>query len=436
MIWPESYEGTALTPHQIENLQKACVGKLGILGGGPGCGKTFSAAAMLKIVGEKIGFDNIAVAGPTGKSAVRITEVMSSYSIPIQARTWHSLLGVGDQGDDLNPWGFQHNEDNPLPFKLIVGDESSMVCTDMMCSIFRARARDCHILLLGDVNQLAPVGHGAPLRDLIAAGVPYGELREIKRNSGGIVETCAAIRDAQPWQPSDNLQVIEADPFATMVEQLAEAKRAGLDPVWDCQVLVAVNEKSKLSRKAVNEFLQGELNPNARVPGCPFRIADKVVCLKNADFPLIEDGSGEAEQGATARVMNGELGSVVEIADRHLVVRVDDPFRLIRVPRGKSDGDEGSGCNWDLGYGLSCHKSQGSEWKWVLVLIDDYPGAKMVCDRSWAYTAISRAKQRCILIGKKSVADAMCRRVAIWKRKTFLRELVQLNLAKMEMAGL
>jgi exodeoxyribonuclease V alpha subunit len=435
-FWPNVAYMESVSEHQREKLAESLHGSICILGGSPGTGKTYTAARLLAVMGDNIGFDNIAVAAPTGKAAVRITQAMQEYGLPLQARTWHSLLGVANTNEADGNWSFAHDESNTWPFHLIVGDESSMIDANLMASIMRAMSRNCVLLLIGDVQQLPPVGHGAPLRDLIAAGVPYGELREIKRNSGGIVETCAAIRDAQPWQPSDNLQVIEADPFATMVEQLAEAKRAGLDPVWDCQVLVAVNEKSKLSRKAVNEFLQGELNPNARVPGCPFRIADKVVCLKNADFPLIEDGAGEAEQGATARVMNGELGSVVEIGDRHLVVRVDDPFRLIRVPRGKSDGDEGSGCNWDLGYGLSCHKSQGSEWKWVLVLIDDYPGAKMVCDRSWLYTAISRAKQRCILIGKKSVANAMCRRVAIWKRKTFLRELVQLNLAKMEMAGL
>ena len=72
----------------------------------------------------------------------------------------------------------------------------------------------------------------------------------------------------------------------------------------------------------------------------------------------------------------------------------------------------------------------------MIVMIDDYPGAKRVCSREWLYTAISRAKQKCILIGKKSVADAMCNRTAVDKRKTFLRELIALKQADMEMAGL
>jgi exodeoxyribonuclease V alpha subunit len=136
------------------------------------------------------------------------------------------------------------------------------------------------------------------------------------------------------------------------------------------------------------------------------------------------------------RVMNGELGKVIEIADKYLTIRIDEPYRLIRVPRGKGDGEDGTGCNWDLGYALSCHKSQGSEWPVVIVLLDEFPGAQRVCSREWLYTGISRAKQKCILVGKKSTADLMCKKVSINKRKTFLAELIRLKLSKLEMAGL
>jgi len=250
------------------------------------------------------------------------------------------------------------------------------------------------------------------------------------------VEACASIRDGKPWQADDNLVLNTAsNQLDSVITELENAKKLGLDPVWDCQVLVAVNEKSPLSRKRVNDFLQSELNQNAKVAGTPFRIDDKVVCLKNADFPLIEDEDGPAEKDSKVRVMNGELGRVVEIAEKYLTIRVDDPYRLIRVPRGKGEG-ESTGCNWDLGYGLSTHKSQGSEWPVVIVLLDEYPGAKMVCSREWLYTAISRAKQRCVLVGKKSTADFMARRVSINKRKTFLREQLLKFVASLEMAGM
>jgi exodeoxyribonuclease V alpha subunit len=75
-----------------------------------------------------------------------------------------------------------------------------------------------------------------------------------------------------------------------------------------------------------------------------------------------------------------------------------------------------------LAYGISLHKAQGSDWPWTIIMIDDYPGARRICDRSWIYTAISRAKTKCILIGNKKTAFAMSRFSNIHKRKTFLRE--------------
>jgi len=433
-FWPTEIDD--ISEHQQDELTKCLHGSICILGGSPGTGKTYTAARVIYEIGKQIGFDSIAVAAPTGKAAVRITQAMQAYGLPLQARTWHSLLGVGESDSQSGNWSFDHDENNPWPFRLIVGDESSMIDTNLMSSIMRATAKNCRLLLIGDVNQLPPVGHGAPLRDLIRAGVPYGELREIKRNSGGIVEACAAIRDGQPWQPSDNLVVVGGDQLQSILDELAAAKNNGFDPVWDCQILVPVNEKSKLSRKVVNEFLQAELNQNTKIQGTPFRIGDKVVCLKNSEFPLLESDQGKPESDAKTRAMNGELGKVMEIADKFLTIRIDDPYRLIRVPRGKGEGDEGAGCNWDLGYALSCHKSQGSEWPVVIVVIDEYPGAKMVCSREWLYTAISRAKQRCVLAGNKSTADLMCKKVSIDKRKTFLRERILLNCSKLEMAGL
>jgi len=355
--------------------------------------------------------------------------------------------------------GFTYNESNPLPYKVLIGDETSMVDTDLMAAVFRARAAGTLVLLVGDVNQLPPVGHGAPLRDLIAAGLPYGELREIKRASGGIVETCAAIRDGKKWEEGDNLKVFEhAEPefqIKRMVQLLASARGEGFDPVWDCQVLVPVNKKSPLARATLNKLLQNELNQNSAVGGSPFRLKDKIVNTKNSYFTAVDFDSSDPDSSVNDRgevyVANGELGEVIEVADKFIVVKLANPARVVRVPLGKqaevdSDGelvtdggaDEGpaTGCSWDLGYALSVHKFQGSEIDVAIVMIDDYAGAKMVCDRAWIYTAISRAKKHCLLIGKKSIAESYCRVNRIDRRKTLLRERILLEKAKLELADL
>jgi exodeoxyribonuclease V alpha subunit len=399
----------------------------------------------------RVGVEDIAIGAPTGKAAVRITEAMTLAGLRgIKARTWHSLLGVGE--DEEGNMGFRHHSGDPWSFRVIFGDEESMKDMPLMCAVFAARPRSCHFLLVGDIYQLPPVGNGAPLRDMISSGIAgYGELTEIQRNSGGIVEACAAIRSGKPWQVGGNLELLSSgtpdQQLQAILGKLSILAASGFDPVWECQVVVAVNAKSKASRKYVNHILQQVLNKNEVVKGSLFRLNDKVVCLENGDYTAIAADS-EARQESTkdgqVRVANGEVGRVVEIEPKSYVIELQTPDRTIRVPRGKSEaseeGDEdeekqasSAGCKWDLAYALSCHKSQGSEWPYVFVVLDDSYGAQRVCSREWLYTAISRAKAKCYLVGKKSTADAMCGRVALGKRKTFLRELIQLANAEREL---
>lgn len=441
-LWPE-VDLLEIDQHQRSELSKSLLGRLAVFGGSPGTGKTYAVAQLVRAL-LRSGFspEDIAIGAPTGKAAVRVTENM--VGLPVRARTWHSLLGVGDKDPESGNFGFLHNEHNPWPYRVIIGDESSMVDTALMSAIFAARPRGCHVLLVGDVHQLSPVGCGAPLRDIIAAGVPYGELTEIYRNSGGIVETCAAIRDQKPWNGnSGNLCVVPADhpeKQLAMIEKLLDRCRShNLDPVWDVQILCAVNLRSEVSRKIVNQRLQAYLNPNAEIPGSPFRVGDKIVCLKNGYYsltnPHFADGieSDLVDDDGRVYVANGELAKVLSVESNKIIAELYSPSREIVIPKGKSDtegesDEEGgsTGCNFDLAYGLSVHKSQGSEWSIAFVLIDEYPGAKQVCDRSWIYTGISRGKEKVFLIGKKSTADAMCRRNNIGRRKTFLREKIQL----------
>lgn len=445
--WPDLEDIEGISPHQLEQLKLATREPIGVLGGGPGTGKTYTAAKLIQHLAQQLGEGAIAVGAPTGKAAVRITEVMNAHGLKIVARTWHSLLGIAEGSMD-GGWSFQHCETDPLPFKLLIGDECSMCDTNLMSAILRARAPGTKLLLIGDVNQLPPVGHGAPLRDMIAAGIPHGELTEIKRNSGGIVETCAAIRRGEKWSAGGNLLVCHAiDPdqvLKSLTQVIAEQVAMGLDPIWDIQVVVPVNDKSPVSRKVVNRLLQQELNVNSRNTTARHYFAerDKVVNTKNGFFRshVSEDCQGDDEaiernQNGDIFIANGELGEIIAVQDKGLVVRVCSPNRIVFVPRGKtaepaegeSTGEESvsTGCSFELGYALSVHKSQGSEFKAVIALVDEYPGARRICSREYWYTAISRAKGTCILIGKKSTVESGCRRVAIWDRKTMLKELIQ-----------
>lgn len=426
-VWPDVQNVLGITEHQREQLRLATSSSIGILGGSPGTGKTWTVASLVQCLGKEFGLKHIAIGAPTGKAAVRVTENLASRGINLRARTWHSLL-------------FSKTEDK----KFFIGDETSMDDTDLMASIFRIRPTGTNVLFVGDVNQLSPVGHGAPMRDLIAAGIAYGELREIKRNSGGIVEACAAIRDNQPWQPGNNLLLHEVGQAERQIDQifssLQRAESEGLDRIWDCQVLVAVNERSPLSRKELNKILQAELNKSPKVGSIPFRVGDKVVNTKNGFFSLVEEANDvdvQKNEAGQCFVANGELAKVIEVNQTSFIAEIPSPKRIIRVGFAKAEegSEEGAVSSWDLGYAISVHKSQGSDWPIVMVMIDEYPGARMVCDRSWIYTAISRAKLCCELIGKKEVADRFCDRSNIWKRKTFLKELIHKFSANEVLAG-
>ncbi len=233
-----------------------------------------------------------------------------------------------------------------------------------------------------------------------------------------------------------------------MLEAIQRAAESdlNLDPIWDCQVVCAVNKKSKLSRIELNKFLQARLNRSPAIKGSPFRLGDKVVNTKNGFFPTVEididDPDTQTNSKGDVYVANGELAEVIEVQEKLIIAKLTKPDRVIKIPRGKIEKDTGkddkpnTGCSWDLGYALSVHKSQGSEWPVVIVMIDEYPGARMVCSREWLYTAISRAKLRCVLIGKKSTADRFCRNVAIGKRKTFLKEQILLRKVERELVEL
>jgi len=437
-LWPNVDLLQNVSDHQRELLAIALRGSLGILGGGPGTGKTYTLAALAKVLLKTVGPDNINIGAPTGKAAVRITENLHNNGVQLRARTWHSLLARLATQDERAK--FHH--------KILIGDESSMNNTDLMADIFRARMVGTHVLLVGDQNQLPPVGHGAPLRDMIAAGLPYGELQEIKRNSGGIVEACAMIRQDKPWAPGDNLHLLDtvdaADQIRAMIDTIGSCADNDLNPIWDIQVVVAVNKNSPLNRRTLNKILQDELNSNPGIPGSPFRVGDKIVNTKNGYFSTIGYEAGDeisTNERGEVYVANGELGEVMHAEEKLVVAKLDSPRRVIKIPRGKQakvDADDttdsdnnapATGCDWDLGYALSVHKSQGSEWPVVIVMIDESTGARLVCDRAWLYTAISRAKDKCVLIGKKSTADRFCRTNKMSHRKTLLKERVLLETA-------
>jgi len=469
-LWPtdripvSQVDGDKLpSEHQVERLKRATRMPVGLLLGGPGTGKSHITAYLLREVIAEHGQSSIVACSPTGKASVRMTQAFSLAGIDLAARTIHGTLEIGRNGHDGDGWDFTRNRSNPLDAKFIVADEESMADCDMMADLLDAVPNGGHILLIGDPYQLPPVGHGAPLRDLIAAGVPHGELTEVRRNAGQIVHACVRIKNGESFEVADkidldalppkNLKLIEAKDEKAATDALIDTlkRMTKFNPVWQTQVIVARNKAGDLSRKVLNEKLQPLLNPDGfGVAGNPFKIGDKIICTRNSkmhrvehiyhggpnadtlamdavNYDVVRDFDNNPEE---VYVANGEIGRVVAVAAKLTIARFSEGDYLVKIPMGKQKDDDeeggeessGRGCNFDHAYAVTCHKMQGSESPCVIIMAD--PQGGMIADRSWWYTAISRAAKLCIIIGQKSVVDKQRLKQSLVRRKTFLNDLV------------
>lgn len=481
-LWPinlvpvSQAEGDRLpSAHQVGELRKATAWSVGLFCGGPGTGKSHTLAYLLREVIAEFGRDAVAAVAPTGKAAVRMSQALKAAGVDLPTSTIHSLLikcgaiSVGGKGD-----GFEGNGDRPgrVEAQFVIVDEASMIDANLMAVLLSAMSSGTHVLFIGDPYQLPPVGHGSPLRDLIAfGGVPYGELVQVRRTAGQIVHACLRVKNGESYETTEaidldavpplNLKHLETRNEAGSVEVLEHVLRnmTGFHPVWQTQVIVARNKGGAITRTELNGRLQTLLNQDGHTsPPNPFRVADKVICLKNcwqtavrlycdADFAsdsmrwdaknyetvyaTTEGFHGAEVSSNTPREVytaNGEIGRVIAVGPKLTIAIFSEGEFAVRIPMGagkdETDGDDaedtGRGCNFDLAYAVTCHKLQGSEAPCVVVMVDPQGGG--VAGREWWYTAISRAAKACLTVGQQAAIDKQRARVSTAVRKTFLVE--------------
>lgn len=432
-------DGLPLSKHQLDELKGALQKRIGCFSGSPGTGKTYSIALLVRQI-QEMNLGRIAIITPTGKAAVRASEAMTKEGVDATAQTAYSYLGYDGSG-------FRKGPGDTIEDEYVLVDESSMNDLVLTHAIVTAAGPKTHFLFIGDIHQLPPVGPGAPYRDMIQSGiVPTGMLTEVRRNSGDIVASCASVRDGEGWTCSkgddlergENLQFIQTgNPEQSLVELESlydRLKDHELDLVWDVQPLAPLNKNSAIGRAALNKVLQEKLNPKGMpIERTEFRIGDKVVNNKNADY-LAQEYDGEKwvsskEDGKSEsmrhRVANGEQGEIIDVAPGRIIARVLTPTRIVAIPQTKSkddeNEDEGSKSNWELGYVMTVHKSQGSEWAVSILLVDHTRAAGRVQTMNWLITGQSRTKQHGYVIGDRSIIRKVSKTAGL-NRKTFLAE--------------
>lgn len=378
-----------LTDEQWGAVRAAFAARVSVLTGGPGVGKT---EATREIVAEAEAANaTIALCAPTGRAARRLEETTGH-----EAKTIHRMLEWMPGREPAFRPG------RPLPVDLVIVDESSMLNLRLAEVLLGGLAESTHVVFVGDADQLPPIGAGKPFEDLIASGAaPVVRLTQIFRQAARSMITTAAHEinhgrpphlEPGPEQDHDFFFIERGTPeraLETVVEVVAERAPAkfAVDPVREVQVLAPMY-RGPAGIDALNERLQAELNPDGRrALNDRFRIGDRLIQTRNSH-----------ELG----LMNGSIVFLRadDPEEESIVVDTDDGGSLV-IPYGETG-------TLRLAYAISVHKAQGCEVP-VVVAVCQRSHSRMLT-RPLLYTAITRARSSCVLVGDRaSLASAVGR---------------------------
>lgn len=413
----EAEWGIILAKKQREAVITALTGSCMILTGGPGTGKTTTLNAIISILkGLNL---KIALAAPTGRAAKRMAQVTGH-----DAKTVHRLLGAQVKG---NAHVFTHDEENPLSADVIILDEVSMIDTSLMASFLRAVKPGGRVIFAGDHDQLPSVGAGNVLYDMIASEVmPVVKLTDIFRqseesliivnahriNNGEVPELTERTRDfffMRRNTPNDVANTV-VDLYKNRLP-----KTYKINAISDIQVLTPT-KKGITGTTELNRQLQMSINPplqgkrEYKYGDTVFREGDKVMQTKNNYDMGYSTECGEDGQG----IYNGDMGIVdsIHLEDKYMVISFDDG-KIVEYPFTNLDEIE-------LAYAITVHKSQGSEFSYVIIPVSMY--VPMLMTRNLFYTAITRAKTMVILVGSEKIIENMTYNKSDTKRFTGLLE--------------
>ncbi len=413
-----------LSDEQRRAIITANTSKALIITGGPGTGKTTIMKGVLHTLLRR-GME-VALCAPTGKAAKRLEE-----SCGHEAKTVHRLLEVG--GDiDGDEQTFSRNETNPLEADCVIVDEMSMIDLPLMDALLKALKRGAGLIMAGDVDQLPSVGAGNVLSDMIESGlIPTVRLTTVFRQAEESLIVVNAHRINNGEMPVLNNKSSDfffmnrpdhrsaADVILDLVRSRLP-KAYGYDSLTDIQVL-SPSKKGTAGTVSLNVMLQERLNPPSRNKEehkrgtTVFREGDKVIQMRN-DYGINWTNPVEGAEGAG--IFNGDVGVIKSIdnGERALTVVFDDG-KLVEYPFTSLDMLE-------LAYALTVHKSQGCEFKAIVIPVCRF--MPLLMTRNLLYTAITRAREMVVLVGDQEAVAYMVHNDHRTKRYTGLREKLEL----------
>ncbi|MBQ6077683.1 MAG: ATP-dependent RecD-like DNA helicase [Clostridia bacterium] len=414
----QSRTGLELSQEQQKAVLLALNNGMSIITGGPGTGKTTIIRCINDAMQEK-GL-TAELAAPTGRAAKRMTEATGT-----EARTIHRLL------EYIPGEGFQRNRDNPLLADAVIIDEMSMVDAPLMYALLQAISKGTRLILVGDRDQLPPVGCGNVFSDALASGcLPSCRLTEIFRQAqrSAIVRNAHLINQGRmpvlADRDSDFIfeEIPNIDRIRSRLTELVLKEKEALgtsDPLLDVQVLVPM-KTTAIGVSELNRLLQSVLNPPSHLKtehisgATVFREGDKIMQIRNNyKIEWRKNGSfGQFEEGVG--VFNGDFGTIIRIIpnEKTAVIGFDDG-RVAEYAFAQLE-------EIDLAYCITIHKSQGSEFSTVILPLAGGPVPLLT--RNLLYTAVTRAKKLVYCIGRKETVARMVQNAQRTERNTGLRQ--------------
>ncbi len=404
----EIQKGVSYTKVQKEAVLTALIHPISIITGGPGTGKTTIIDGLLEVyrlyhklnlkspyIGERI-----ALMAPTGRAAKRMKELLD-----MDAKTIHRHLGYNFEGI------FMYDERHPLPHELVIIDEASMIDLFLARKLFDAIGPEAQVVIVGDVDQLPSVGPGQVLSDVIESGMlPVVRLNEIHRQAkdSHIIKLADAVN--RQTVTFDNLRsdhdvfFHKASPERIKDVILGQVKGAideGYSLIEDIQVLAPMY-KGDLGIDAFNQLMQNVFNPDQEqgitYGDKTYHVGDKVIQLVNDPERMI---------------MNGDIGVVKAIKTD----KDNAPFLVVSFDDNDVMYEKGDLEELNLAYAISIHKSQGSEYK--IVMMPMVRAHMHMLRKELIYTAITRAKQFLIILGDMNLLTYAANKLSE-KRQTTL----------------
>lgn len=378
-----------------------------VLTGGPGTGKTTVVKGILNVL-EQAGC-RILLAAPTGRAARRLAD-----SAGHPAATVHRLLEYQPTGDGLC---FGKDDSDPLDAEAIIIDEASMLDITLTYHLLKAIPGGCRLIFVGDVDQLPSVGAGSVLKDMIRSGrMPVVRLENVFRQA----EVSPIVRNAHKINRGQMPEFLAGADSEFALEEFANEQDAaefvartyaqltsGGD--WRRVQVLTPMHKNPCGVQNLNKLLQKYLNPpsaakpEVNIPGNVLRVGDKVMQIRN---------------NYEKDVFNGDIGRVIKIDGKNVTVAFPERPEGDYVTYAQGEVEE-----LQLAYAMSVHKSQGSEYPYVILLM--VQSHYIMLQRNLLYTAVTRAKEKVLIVGSKNAVRTAVENDKTKRRYSLLAERLQ-----------